>query len=327
MVQLNETEVMAILDKIVADGITNTDLQNGLLDHYCCYIEEKMSQGSDFETAYNDAFKAITPNGMHEIQEELFFLLTFKKQTTMKRVIYGAGFLAAFFISFAFLFIAMRFPGVPFLLITGFSCLLISVGTLFINAIIHARQHPRQYNSRMVTVFIAVLLLSTGIIFKVLYFPGANILFTLGMLTLNFGFIPAFFIHLYKQSVANNSASKAIYCSGFLAAFLLLIGITFKMLHWPSASLILSIGYISLIISATTILFQTAKYTNGNMNVRLLAGFAAAMLISCGTIFKFLQYPSANIQIVLGIFTLNFIFLPLFFRYLYRQSLQKTLKS
>ena len=73
MVQLNDTQVAVILDRIIADGITNTDLQNGLLDHYCCHIEEKMSSGCDFEKAYNNAFTAITPNGMHEIQEELFF--------------------------------------------------------------------------------------------------------------------------------------------------------------------------------------------------------------------------------------------------------------
>src|ERR1035438_3773147 len=93
-----------------------------------------MLQGNDFETAYNKAFRAITPNGMHEIQEELFFLLTFKKQTNMKRIIYGFGFFAAFLISTGLMFRIMHWPGATILLFLGFTSLLMTMFAITGNA-------------------------------------------------------------------------------------------------------------------------------------------------------------------------------------------------
>ena len=90
---LSDEQVDIILQRIINDGVANVSLQNDLLDHYCCFIEADMQPGNNFETAYDKAFQAITPNGMYEIQEELNFLLTIKKQTNMIRVIYGFGFL------------------------------------------------------------------------------------------------------------------------------------------------------------------------------------------------------------------------------------------
>ena len=90
---LSDEQVDIILQRIINDGVANVSLQNDLLDHDCCFIEADMQPGNNFETAYGKAFQAITPNGMYEIQEELNFLLTFKKQTNMIRVIYGFGFL------------------------------------------------------------------------------------------------------------------------------------------------------------------------------------------------------------------------------------------
>ena len=47
-------------------------------------LNKILSTGADFESAYKIAFQAITPNGMHEIQEELYFMLNHKQQTIMK---------------------------------------------------------------------------------------------------------------------------------------------------------------------------------------------------------------------------------------------------
>ena len=52
MEQLNDNQVMIVLKRIIADGVTDNDLQNELLDHYCCFIEEILLTGADFESAY-----------------------------------------------------------------------------------------------------------------------------------------------------------------------------------------------------------------------------------------------------------------------------------
>ncbi|PQJ13163.1 hypothetical protein CJD36_003320 [Flavipsychrobacter stenotrophus] len=57
--------------------------------------------------------------------------------------------------------------------------------------------------------------------------------------------------------------------------------------------------------------------------VRVIAGFVAGVLISSGSMFKIMYLPSANIQTMLGMVVLNFVFLPIFFYQLYKQSIAK----
>jgi hypothetical protein len=202
MQQLTDEQIDTIELRIAADGVTNTGLQNDLLDHYCCHIEQQMNEGTDFDTAYQNAFTAITPNGMHEIQEELFFLLTINKQINMKRIIYGSGFLAAFLINLGILFRTLHWPGASAILFGGFAALLITIFVLGSSAIRHLRKHTFSYNFRQLSGLIAGLLIASGNMFKINHFPTANIQILIGMVILSFFFMPLFFYHLYKQSLA-----------------------------------------------------------------------------------------------------------------------------
>ena len=205
MAQLSDKQVDTILMRISQDGVTNSSLQNGLLDHYCCYVEAEMEQGKDFETAYDKAFLAITPNGMHVIQEELFFLLTFKTQTNMKRIIYGSGFLASFLISIGLLCKTLHWPHGNEVLFSGFCALIVTSIALFFNATKFMKTHSATYNIRTWVGFLSAFLISSGSIFKMLHYPGANIQILAGMLPLTFVFIPMFFYNLYKQSLTAKS--------------------------------------------------------------------------------------------------------------------------
>jgi magnesium-transporting ATPase (P-type) len=205
MEQLNDDQVTIILNRIIADGVTNDDLQNNLLDHYCCFIEERLSVTTDFESAYKIAFENITPNGMHEIQQELYFILNFNKQIIMKRIIYLSGFLTAFFISTGILFKMMHWPGNPIVSSTGFILLIFTAVVLFFNSVKHRKSHSSGYNARVIIGFISALLIASGNIFRILELEGGSVLFTLGMVLLSFVFLPMFFYHLYQKAVENTS--------------------------------------------------------------------------------------------------------------------------
>lgn len=202
MAQLSDEQVDLICQRIAGDGVVTGALQQDLLDHYCCYIEEELDNGSTFDKAYQEAFLAITPNGMHEIEEELFFLLTFKKQTNMKRLIYGAGFLSAFGICMGMLFKILHWPGAAVILFSGFSALIITMGALLIHSMVHIGKYPTDYKVRIFAGFIAGLLIASGSMFKMLYYPTANMQLLLGMVILNFIFLPMFFYQLYRQSLS-----------------------------------------------------------------------------------------------------------------------------
>ena len=196
---------MIILDHIIADGVTDNDLQNELLDHYSCFIEELLLTGADFESAYKIAFQAITPNGMHEIQEELDFILNHKQQTIMKRIIYFSCFLTVFCISTVIMFKTMHWPGASILFLAAFFLVIATAIILFSNSIKHWRSHTAGYNVRVVTGFISALLISVGAIFKSLHYPTAGAQVVAGVLLLNLIFLPMFFYHLYQGKIINTS--------------------------------------------------------------------------------------------------------------------------
>lgn len=57
------------------------------------------------------------------------------------------------------------------------------------------------YNSALVTS----LLLGSGSVFKIMYWPYATILILMGFIVLNFVFLPVFFYHRYKLSGTGQS--------------------------------------------------------------------------------------------------------------------------
>jgi len=205
MQQLNDEQVIIIRNRIIADGVTDNDLQNGLLDHYCCFIEEILLTGVDFESAYNTAFQAITPNGMHEIQEELYLILNYNKHTNMKRIIYVSNFLTLSCISTVIMFKTMHWTGAAILFQIALLLLITTAIILFLNSIKHWKSHTAVYNIRVVAGFLAALLITVGVFLKSLHYPTAGFQVVAGVLLLNLVFLPMFFYHLYRGEILNTS--------------------------------------------------------------------------------------------------------------------------
>ena len=144
------------------------------------------------------------PNGTLEIQEELYFILNFNQQTIMKRFTYGSSFIAPFCISSCMMLRVQHWTGGRQLLLTGFLALIITSVTLLANSLKHVKDHSLAYNTRVLTGLISGLLIATGGIFKMLRFPGADMLMVTGLMVLTFVFLPVFFYHLYRQATEND---------------------------------------------------------------------------------------------------------------------------
>jgi hypothetical protein len=200
MKQLTDEQV-EIIEQRIRSGLSHSGLVNDILDHYCCYIEEQMNDSVSFDDAYTMAFQAISPNGVHEIQEELFYLLTFKKQTNMKRITYGLGFLAAFLISTGFMFRIFHWPFAGFLMSWGFGALFTTMLMLVITSIKRVPSLTTMANVRTFAGLAAGLLIASGNLFKLHYWPTANIQMLVGMVVLNVLFLPMLFYHMYQQAL------------------------------------------------------------------------------------------------------------------------------
>lgn len=197
---LTEAHIDTVVSALEAGGIRDEKLQADLLDHLCCYLEEQ--DAGDFEAALREGLRLLAPQGLHEIEEERFFLFHFHKQLTMKRILFFSGFSATFFLATGFTFKLMNWPGANILLVTGNLSLILTILMIAINAFRRIGEVPVSANIRVFTGIVAALLIAMGGIFKTFHFPTSNMQFILGMLLLNFIFLPLFFLQLYRQSVA-----------------------------------------------------------------------------------------------------------------------------
>lgn len=209
MYRLSEQEVNTVYERLRQEGVSNRKLEEDLLDHFCCFMEERMEQGVHFERAFKEAMYAISPNGLKEIEFELFFIMNFNKQLTMKRVIFSTGFLAAFLLSTGTMFKTMHWPGASALLFLSFATLLLTTLLIGVHMIRFLKNKSASFWFRSISGLSALFLISLGLVFKTFHMPGSNIIYGLGTIILNFVFLPVFFYHIYKHGFAKPGTHEA----------------------------------------------------------------------------------------------------------------------
>lgn len=210
MYQLSEEHTDIVYERLHREGLVSEKLEQDLFDHYCCYIESNMADGAEFEQAYRDAVAAISPNGTKEIEFELFFIINFNKQVSMKRLIFLSGFISAFLISTGIMFKTLHWTGANVLMVTGFAAMLLTAITTTMHLIKYMRNKPGTFWLRSAAGVAALFLISAGFIFKTFHMPGANIIYGLGTIILNLVFLPMFFYHTYKSSFAKLSTDETV---------------------------------------------------------------------------------------------------------------------
>ncbi|MFN5319674.1 MAG: hypothetical protein ACK5CY_12615 [Bacteroidia bacterium] len=118
---------------------------------------------------------------------------------------------------------------------------------------------------------------------------------------------------------------KLLYGCGFIAAIGMSSGIMFRQFNWSGSAVLMLIGSIGLLVAMGTLLYQVVKFP-GIMSVqariRLIAGALGGILVSTGTLFKIQHFPTANIQVGLGMIILIILFIPLFFWELYQREIR-----
>lgn len=197
----NKTHVLVIEKRIRQSGLSNPQLIADMLDHYCCVVEAEMDKGVSFEEAYHRAWNSISPNGLVEIENEVFFMLHFNKQIQMKKMMYLNGFFAATFIAVGFVIRILHWPGATAVSFVGYAFLFIACMIIIANRMVNKQPTKHMDSLRFYAGSLTALLISVGSMFKGLHFPGANVITLSGFLVLVFAYLPVFFYHAYTSSI------------------------------------------------------------------------------------------------------------------------------
>lgn len=215
MYRISEQQIDFILNDISARGVEMESLQQNLLDHICCIIEHDLEENGDFESFYQKTVKTFYKDALWEIEEETLQLLTFKNYYTMKKTMIVSGTFSAAAMSLGIFFKFMHWPGASALIILG-----IAVSSLiFIPLLFTLRVKEKQNIKDKLILGIgtfAGILISLAILFKVMHWPGANLMGTVFVALMVLVYIPVYFFSGIKnpESKINTIVSTIIMIMG-----------------------------------------------------------------------------------------------------------------
>ena len=192
MIVLNEEQVQYILRDLESKGIDMEELRFSLLDHICCVLEEELDDHGQFRSHYEKVLPRFFKRQLSEIQEETELLIRFKHYYAMKRtMIISAGITAFSFITGA-LFKIMHWPGASVMILLSIVTLcFVFLPILFLFKTKETNSTREKITLGVATIFGITISLAT--LFKIMHWPGANLMWLSSLGFLFFIFLPLFF--------------------------------------------------------------------------------------------------------------------------------------
>ena len=192
MYQLSDKQIDHILNDIGARGVEMESLQQNLLDHICCIIEQDLEENGDFESFYQKTIKTFYKDALWEIEEETLLLLTFKNYYIMKKAMIVSGTISTALLSMGLIFKFMHWPGASLGILLGIGTLSLIFLPLMFLLKIKEKQNVKDKLTIGIGAF-AGILISLGILFKIMHWPYANIMMTSSLTILLLVFLPFYF--------------------------------------------------------------------------------------------------------------------------------------
>ncbi len=262
MAELSEREIKILIREIDRQGLTYTQLQNELLDHLCCDIEAKMEEGIEFLNAYEEVRSRLENNRIQEIQEETLLLIN-QKYRMMKKFMYILGTIAPSLLILGAFFKMQHWPGASVLIVLG--AFLLGAVYLPVFAMVSMRdtrkKEKRVNKTLYVTGVITGFIFITGILFKIMHWPGAGIALLTSVVLVVAVFIPVLVTHALKDKENQlQNFSILIFVLSFMAVNIMVFALrtSKNVLHSMVVSALVNIKTNDLLESGNTLVLNEA---------------------------------------------------------------------
>lgn len=193
MYTLSETQIDFILDDIRRNGIELEDLQLNLLDHICCIVEQNLEDNGDFEQFYFSTRKMFYKHHLKEIEEETISLMTYKNYYMMKKIMMISGVVSVALMTMGIVLKFLHWPGAAVGIVLGVG--VISFVFLPLMFLLKIKEQNNLKDKALTGLgTLAAICLTLGVLFKVMHWPGANMLSIIALVFLMCLYLPMYFI-------------------------------------------------------------------------------------------------------------------------------------
>jgi hypothetical protein len=199
MYHLSEEQVNYIRADIKRRGIEIESLQEDLLDHICCIMEERMQENANFETVYSSVIKTFYKTELKEIETETIILLTNKNYYTMKKSMIVSGIFSAVVLSLGILLKFLHAPGAAACIVTGI--FIFSFIFLPLMSALRIKEKEKMRDRLIISLgVVPAILMSVSFVFRIQHWPGAMILFYLAIGILVLLFLPLYLVNGLRKT-------------------------------------------------------------------------------------------------------------------------------
>ena len=263
MAELSDREIEILNREIDKQGLTYTQLQKELLDHLCCDIEAKMDEGLEFLKAFEEVQSRLENNRIQEIQEETLLLIN-QKYRMMKKFMYILGTIAPTLLILGALCKLQHWPGASVLIVLG--SFLLGAVYLPVFAMVSMRDTRKKEKKVNKTLYVAGVITGfifiTGVLFKIMHWPGAGVALSVSVLLTVVFFIPVLVSHSLKDKENQlQNFSILIFVLSFMAVNIMVFAlkVSKNVLHSMVVSAKVNMMTSNMLESSNTLVLKAAN--------------------------------------------------------------------
>jgi len=243
MPELTLRNIDQISTDIRNEEISFSHLLDDLIDHVCCDVEYEMQSGLDFHQAYTRVKQKMgSGRRLKEIQEETLYAVD-SKYRKMKNTMKISGIAGTLLFGIAALFKIQHWPTAGIMLTLG-AFILAFIFMPSVTVVLWKETHNRKKLVMIISGFVTGFLFISGTLFKIQHWPVAGILLLCSVISAAFVFLPAVLSDRLREN--GSPAKRRIYIIGTAGAVFYIMGMLFKIQHWPASSVLSVLGLLIL---------------------------------------------------------------------------------
>ncbi|GAB5539241.1 MAG: hypothetical protein Salg2KO_13440 [Salibacteraceae bacterium] len=122
----------------------------------------------------------------------------------------------------------------------------------------------------------------------------------------------------------NDTMKQVTFAFGLTSTFLLLAGTIFKLMHWPFAGVMITLGAVLLaLVYLPIILRHKIKESPPNETLMHVLGYLGLAATAIGVLFKVMHWPGTAVMLFGGMAILTFGYVPIYFFKRYKSSVNR----
>jgi hypothetical protein len=245
-ISLTGSNLEWLIGEVRKAGITYSHLQDELIDHICCDVEQEMQCGLSFEKAYAKVRDKVGIGGLERIQEDTLYIID-KKYRIMKNTMKISGMIAPILLVLGTILKILHLPVAGIMMVAGF----VTLSFVFLPSALYVSYKEVSNRTRKWTHiigFLGIFFTSLGFLFRIQHWPGTAVLLMAGFFLVICIFLPMVMVNRLRDKT--ESIPGINYVVGIVGLILSLAGFYFKVMHWSGSGILMISGLILLFFIA-----------------------------------------------------------------------------